>query len=105
MGGAAGVANLVRKGLEPLDAPRRERHGCAVRCQGPGEVPAEAARCPGHERGAAGQVECQSLLHSRLLCIRRPGIAGRPWRDAAGAGEEKSDERGIKTPSALRAGQ
>ena len=63
MGFAASVANLVRKGLEPLDAPRRQRHGCAVRGQGPGEVPAEAARCPGHERGAAGQVEMQSLRH------------------------------------------
>ena len=64
MGFATGVANLARKGFEPVDATRRERHRGAVHGEGSGEVPAETARRPGHERDAAGQIECQSLCHS-----------------------------------------
>ena len=68
----AGVADFAREGLEPLEAPRRERHGGAVRGEGASEVPAEAAGCPGHERGAAAQVEAQPSCHGESVTPRRP---------------------------------
>ena len=78
---AAGVADLVRKGFEPLDAPRRERHRRPVRGEGAGEVPAETARRPGHERGAAAEVECQSSRHDKSVSRR-----GRLRRDPRATG-------------------
>ena len=101
MGGAAGVANLAREGFEPLDAPRRERHRRPVRGEGAGEVPAEAARRPGHERGAAVQVERQSLCPWRVSsCFATrpaPCIVGRRIRLATPGDTSNSESRDTAT--------
>ena len=77
MGDAAVPADLACEDFEPIDAPCRKGHRGAVHGKGPGKVPAEAARRPGHERGAAVQFENRSSGHDGTVTLHRAGAAAR----------------------------